>query len=276
MTREQLQAYIDANIAPKPVFFNTAAKLKAILKNLTDAIFDNAGSGGGLIYTNTTSTTSLPVSYNQVKNLTVNYIGAFAVGNVVRITARVAGFMGLFSNFHYLAEITAIDVTTKVISFSLINAGTNYTPACNNWTIDIVAFSIAGLEQYLTPYMKKQVTHHLFAPTSSNSFLAYLESESGMHGTAKYIFLKKFSFNQMFELIITVASIKEYEIYTIKNISPRTSGSNIYEPIYISAQGGTFSDGNMSIMLESYSPASNDYSFSAIRILRVGTVLYVI
>lgn len=228
-------------------------------------------------YDGIVSLTVLGADYNQVKNLVVNRIGNYKVGNVVKLTAKHTGFMGSIYYLDYFGEITAINSGTKTISVSLINSLTNYTPPATEWTFNIVSTDYAGLEYLLLPYQKrKQNTPYIWTPTGTAT--KNLESDSGATGDARQIIFRAEFQGSGTEpthtIDIKVLFISEYEIYTISNLSEYNCNALI-----IITSGGTFWDGTITKNLHPNIGGASlgNYEFkNSIRIMKIGTTIYVV
>ncbi len=227
-------------------------------------------------YDGIVSTTALEANYDQVKVLVVNEIGNYKIGNVVKLRAKHIGFMGSISYGTYYGEITDINTGTKAISVSLINAGTNFTQASSEWTFSLVATDYDGLEYILLPYqLRKQNPPYVWSPTATAT--KNLESDSGATGNARQIIVKAefqgADTEPTHTIDIKVANISEYEIYTISNLSEYNCNALI-----LITTGGTFWDGTTTKNLFPNKGASiANYEFkNSIRIMKVGTIIYVV
>jgi len=122
------------------------------------------------------------------------------------------------------------------------------------------------------PYkQKKETPPFIWSPTVTET--KNLESDSGATGTARQIIVIGVNASSAYTIDIKVASISEYEIYTIVQSSPYN-----YNPLAIITSGGTFWDTTTTKSLhpnKGADIANGEFKLS-IRIMRVGTLIYIL
>lgn len=229
-----------------------------------------------ITYDGVVSTSQYSAPISNPTSLLVNKIGAYKIGNIVRINLKKPNpfVSGQFTYSDLYFEIT--NILEDYITVSLLGTPTPFiSGTVVEWQFNLVSTDKKGIDFLLLPY-KKTIESGVYLYEPSTNTYTYVESSMGLLGGKRRVYIKKQSSLIDVEIKISVSLEENIPVY-LTNITPKTISGTDSTPVRLTCSGCTFINGESVIYLHSYDAGTlnNANKLTSCTIIRQGTLIYI-